>query len=323
MTRLLTCSRALSRARKRFQWLEAELRLHFNIDCTSWPTGTSLKSTEHGSPTAHRPEQFAPTSLQGSRTDEDETATTESPAQSALDSSPANNAPDISLLAFNATGEMKYLGPSSGAFFATYATDIVRSFNQDQNRRKRPFSLGANTCTNSGATATPPEEHQPLPSHDVQILLRSYKMWVQPLHPLFDLESLEALVSSCQDYRPNGHAELGRESTIYIQMTLFYLVMALGAANYENLIKQDPILETPPGARPSPSYLCSRAMQYFDQNPRRLETNISTIQIVLLISIYSSFGPVGSSQWQLAGLAMRVSESRDSIFRANVGADGH
>lgn len=307
---MLTRGRALARARHRVQWLEEELREWFNVDCSSLPTGTSLRPLQQVSPNSREPTHVASTNLEGSWTDEQGHGNTEETG----DGSPAtNNAPDISLLAFNATGEMKYLGPSSGAFFATYATAVVRSFNSDQRSKRRGFSLAPNPPTNSGTIVGPLEEHRSLSSGDIQQLLRSYQMWIHPLHPLFDLESLETLISSCQRYKPHGTDELCGDSPRYSDMTLFYLVMALGAANYENLLKQEPTL-IKSTSRPAPSYLYSKAMQFFDRNPRRLDTSICTIQTLLLISIYSSFGPVGSGQWQLAGLAMRVRVLTDALL---------
>ncbi|KAH7176399.1 fungal-specific transcription factor domain-containing protein [Dactylonectria macrodidyma] len=95
-------------------------------------------------------------------------------------------------------------------------------------------------------------------------------------------------------------------------MTIFYLVMALGAINQDNTVKQMQLHPGPGSAHRrvpqsrSPAYLYSRALHHFDCNVQHLESSISAIQIVLLVSIYSSYGSIGSSQWQLAGLAMRM-----------------
>lgn len=100
-------------------------------------------------------------------------------------------------------------------------------------------------------------------------------------------------------------------------MAMFYLVLALGATNYANTLKQlQNDSDAPPAddvtTPPSPPHLYyAQALHYFNrvvQDQDRMETSVAVIQIVLLISIYSSYGqgPIGSSQWQLAGLAMRM-----------------
>jgi hypothetical protein len=47
-------------------------------------------------------------------------------------------------------------------------------------------------------------------------------------------------------------------------------------------------------------------MQAFQMLSVDLRPSISVIQVLLLACIYSSQSPLGPSQWQLAGFAMRV-----------------
>ncbi|KAL1897621.1 hypothetical protein Sste5346_003927 [Sporothrix stenoceras] len=128
---------------------------------------------------------------------------------------------------------------------------------------------------------------------------------------------LDALVTLVEQPEEEGTAQNIQYCT---DMAMFYLVMALGATNYANTLKQLQQLQqnhndAPPAELskpPSPPHLYyAQALHYFNrvvQNEDRMETSVAVIQIVLLISIYSSYGqgPIGSSQWQLAGLAMRM-----------------
>lgn len=151
-------------------------------------------------------------------------------------------------------------------------------------------------------------ERQPYKSllpDEIRLLLRSYKMWVHPLYPLLDLEVLDNLVARCTVLQANSypHQSQGQE------VSIFYLVMALGATNYTNTLKQlnlDPAQARPSDSASSPTYLYSVASKYFLSGEEQLRPSIVFIQIILLVCIYSSYGPIGSSQWQLAGLAMRV-----------------
>lgn len=92
-------------------------------------------------------------------------------------------------------------------------------------------------------------------------------------------------------------------------MGLFYLVMALGAIHRANTIKQlqlDLFHSNLSDKAVPPAYLYSMASRYFHLHLEQLRPSIWFIQIILLICIYTFYGPIGSSQWQLAGLAMRV-----------------
>jgi hypothetical protein len=108
------------------------------------------------------------------------------------------------------------------------------------------------------------------------------------------------------------NSEYRRQPEIATEIMLFYLVMALGAINAENTLKQmrgqpeQEKMATMSTPRPSPASLCMRVLQLMDENFQRLHPSVRFIQIIVLISIYSSYGSIGSSQWQLAGLAMRV-----------------
>lgn len=289
--------------------------MNFNIDCKGISTGSSLRSLYRAPPAVE--DQVANTpSQQDAWKDGSSHVVDDSSPDGAPDgsSTTANNAPDISLLALNATGEMKYLGPSSGAFFATYAAAVARSLISNQaSSDKRLFTIHqGGASSSSGSRNGLIENIQALSTEETQCLLQSYKMWVHPLYPLLDPEFLEALVVRCCNLEATGNGNHRADSEMNSQMTIFYLVMALGATNYANTTRQSRInhqqghLQEASCSRLSPPFFYFRAMKYFDRVVQNLRTSVTAIQITLLISIYSSYGPIGSSQWQLAGLAMRV-----------------
>ncbi|KAL7893521.1 fungal-specific transcription factor domain-containing protein [Trichoderma sp. SZMC 28014] len=97
-----------------------------------------------------------------------------------------------------------------------------------------------------------------------------------------------------------------------IELMIFYMVMALGAINAANTIQQlrkeshHKDLSGFDASRPSPISLCTRVLQLIDYSSHILRPSVGLIQVFVLIAIYSSYGPTGSSQWQLAGFAMRM-----------------
>jgi hypothetical protein len=219
-----------------------------------------------------------------------------------------NSAPDISLLAFNATGEMKYLGPSSGAFFATYAAAIAQSIASDHAGHSKPGATRRQQeIAKPGASIVPSEDHVCVSLPEAQHLLQSYIMWVHSLYHLFSSDFLDSLIRQCCTVQSSFSNQQGGQTQNASNMTIFYLVMALGATNSLNTARQHPG-ENWPGSspRPSPQMLYARAMQHFARFVRNVRPSMTMIQVILLICLYSSYGPIGSSQWQLAGLAMRV-----------------
>jgi hypothetical protein len=222
-----------------------------------------------------------------------------------------NDAPEASLLTLNASGELRYLGASSGTFFASCAAALVRS--SAANRQSR---TQASTETARGAATTSrPTLDAPvlLSQYEIQLLLTSYEMWVHPLYPLFDPGTLRDLVSHYAN-RLSNISPVASTLTVnqHIEMTIVYVVMALGATNRSNTIKQlrldhHPLVDrvgTAPA--PLPASLCAISLKHLSNCLENLQSNIQYIQMLLLFCIYSSCGPVGPSQWQLAGLAIRV-----------------
>jgi hypothetical protein len=291
-------TRALKEAQRRIKWLEDELSRQVGADCRATSTGTPVQNrrpiSSQSDAAQHREEPS------GSATD----------GQLGPASSNNEEAPDIGLLALNATGESRYLGPSSGAMFANYAIALVQSsgLSNQPERNRRPHS---STMNDNVTGANLHEEHQPLPPDEVQLLLGSYRMWVHPLYPLLDIESLERLVATCGTSQTSDATETQEQD-----MSLFYLVMALGAANRANTIKQlqlEPANYKPSDKTASSSFLFSMASQRLYLNAEGIRPSIMFIRTILLICIYSFYEPIGSSQWQLAGMAMRVRQHRQSI----------
>lgn len=231
----------------------------------------------------------------------------EQPDRPLSDDSPAennSNAPEISLLALNATGELRYLGPSSGALFANYAIALLGS-NVSSSKRNRQHPDGGGSEVILDARVDGDSEQRPLSSKEVQFLLQSYKMWVHPLYPLLDLERLDGLVARCLAAQSTIGAQTGEGH----DMGIFYLVMALGATNHANTAKQLRINPSAIGLSDratSPTYLYAAASRYFLRSAEHLRPSVKFIQMILLVCIYSFYAPIGSSQWQLAGMAMRV-----------------
>jgi hypothetical protein len=222
-----------------------------------------------------------------------------------------NDAPEASLLALNASGELRYLGASSGTFFASCAAALVRSSAANrQSRTQAPAETVRGAATTSRPTLDAPVS---LSRDEIQLLLTSYEMWVHPLYPLFDPGTLRDLVNRYTDRLSNTPLVSGTLTVDQnIEMTILYVVMALGATNRSNTIKQlrldchslaDRVGSAP---APSPASLCAISLKHLDNCLEDLQSNVQYILMLLLFCIYSSYGPVGPSQWQLAGLAIRV-----------------
>ncbi|KAK7219719.1 hypothetical protein V2G26_007722 [Clonostachys chloroleuca] len=308
--------RALREAERRVEWLEKELSREVSMDCKSLPTGTSTKRHPRQMNCAlpdSAPEPSTLNSPVGPVNRGLERAPI-SPLEShnlagvEVNSPARSDAPDISLLALNATGEQRYLGPSSGAFFASYATALLQSCEPSMASVLRPGTTGgadqAQACFRDGQL--------PLQPDVITLLQKSYEMWVQPLYPLLSYEALDSLANRCVKLQNAPFSELVQSPESCSEMAVFYLAMALGAANHMSTCKQ---LASSQGRRgfqeaslsvPSSTRLYSVALQYLSTLGKDFHSSPAFIQILLLVCIYSSYGPIESSQWQMAGLAMRT-----------------
>ncbi|UKZ69642.1 uncharacterized protein TrAtP1_010647 [Trichoderma atroviride] len=284
--------------RQRASWLEDEIFRNFRIQCKDVPTGSCLKS--EGGDFTERPTP-SPGIISPS---------TQSHEQGP--STPAGNAADIGMLALNATGEMKYLGPSSGAFFAAYASALARSCLSTKNFGNILLSSQQGEASRAKAHISA-NSLSTLSSHDINLFLISYKMWILPLYPVLNSDDLDMLIKTYAEETGKDDSQMRQgNSEKDIQLMVFYMVMALGAVNAANTIQQirkqsrRKDLLGFEASGPSPISLCTRALQLYDYNSHILHPSVGLIQVFALIAIYSSFGPIGSSQWQLAGFAMRM-----------------
>jgi len=276
------------------------------VDCQRLPTGTPVSFRAHGEviPQPTAAQCAPPTTAQADAGD----ASTTKPGQDAHDETSHAEGSNMSMLALNATGEQRYLGPSSGSFFASYAAAILRSCAPGQ---KYIYSEQAGTRTAVEISQRTIEQQLPLQTNMVKLLQMSYEMWINPLYPLISLHNLSDLVTRCASSQTN-HSELPPECIGEAsEMAIFYLIMALGAMNRARTLSQLPPdalseLTSRTVATPSPTILYALAMQSFQSLSTDLQASVPVIQVLLLVCIYSSQSPLGPSQWQLAAFAMRV-----------------
>lgn len=116
------CSR-LREAHSRIQWLEDEIKKELDMACASLPTGTPL-STLRRQNDDHRVHVSSTNTPSLAATS---TTTPHSAVSNAVETAAVNDVSDANLLTPDASGELRYLGASSGAFFASCAAAFVRS----------------------------------------------------------------------------------------------------------------------------------------------------------------------------------------------------
>ncbi|KAH6653071.1 hypothetical protein BKA67DRAFT_308513 [Truncatella angustata] len=275
-------------AQSRVQWLEDQLSQKFGIECSRLPVGTSLNPSQAtiSIPQEQRQENPPSAAPPGCRTASTEEQTAPVSPATVIDTS------EISLLALNAAGEVRYLGPSSGSFFTAYISKLAQTIDRCPDNDGIPLHTTRTISSDD-------DDQEILSSEIVQDLLHSYEMWIHTLYPLMDLEYLRNLVRKCKDSQTSAQD---------MELAIVYLVLALG-------VKQQPPkpgkpwsssnTQEPSTLMPLSSRLYSRAIKCLSHSSA-YTPSIMLIQIILLISIYGSYESVESSQWQLAGLAMRV-----------------
>ncbi|KAE8420864.1 fungal-specific transcription factor domain-containing protein [Aspergillus pseudocaelatus] len=279
---------------ERLTWLENELLRVLNIDLREVSTGTALDSLlrAQGTPrVARHPAQNA-----GARF-----------AMSQSEGHPPTEVdPDIPLLAFNATGEARYLGASSGSIFAQFIANTAQSIltpgptgpclhphtDESSTVHRAVVSFNAANWRTSGIFA---------------FLLRCYLKWVHSCYPLFmsqDIAALESMGNSS-----NAPPETGDMAII------FYLVMSIGAVHSEQRHLLDHF-QADTGLREyqndastygiTSEALYRKALALLASEPSNLVPRTSLVQILDLISIYASHRPSDNEQWHIAGMAMRI-----------------
>ncbi|KAA8909979.1 fungal-specific transcription factor domain-containing protein [Sphaerosporella brunnea] len=253
-------------AQRRVRWLEQEMSSHFKHDFEHIKTGEDLRPYFLGSAGSGR-------ATCGTSEDHDRAGA------------------DISLLTLNATGEMRYLGPSSGSFIAHYVAGLARTFASDD---AADLPAGANADEEIGEGG-----ERMLTPEFASMLLGRYMQWVHSVYPLFTPEFHEQVLKPlCSS---QAGCESAQDATV---MAMFYLIMALGAVH----IKGDSAAEQNQH-NISPNSLFTRALAILGTLLKTEPLPSSSVvmpQIIVLICIYGSYRPSGNAQWQLSGIAMRM-----------------
>lgn len=292
--------------------MENELSRVLNVDVREVSTGTALDSLprwQHILRAQHPPRipsEPVPAQHAGIRP---------SALQSEGDEPPEVD-PNISLLAFNATGEARYLGASSGSIFARFIANIAQSilppgptFHShvyDSRNIHRPVAPFDSANWKSSATFA--------------FLLQCFSKWVHSCYPLFlsrDISTLESMSYSSKPPPETGDLTI-----------IFYLVMSIGAVHAEQQhlldhFQADTALQDYQNDAStygvSSEALYRKAVSLLASEPSKLTSRISLVQILNLISIYASHRPSDNEQWHIAGMAMRVcfetSSKRQSRIR--------
>lgn len=241
--------------------------------------------------------------------------------------SAAISAPEISMLALNATGETRYLGPSSGVPLASHAAATASSL----------VSCGSSTQPNASATSRDggqsrsavilTDQDKVQDEAEVDVLIHSYQTWIQPLYPLFEMEALCASMHEMREQEAAGIAHPDRTSKCRLQMAEYYLVLALGAIHHGRSTEQRRVdaedLRSQPEPRRDPARLYLKSLEYFNTYAGGLPSSIPMIRVILLMCIYGFNGKVGNSQWQMAGFAMRVGFATLDSSNMLMILDGH
>lgn len=199
-------------------------------------------------------------------------------------------AADVAVLSLNATGELRFMGGASGVLFSKLIASIVKG--SAHGSGAEPFvapHLPVGSARREGEAPVSVGLDAP-PLGIAQHLLQMYLRWTHMKCPIFHQSALRMLFDSI--YQENSHPSPAEQ-------TIFYLVMLIGACHRRFSQGEQ---ET---TAYSTANLFNRAMYWFG---KVLPVDgIEGLQIVLLLAIYTSYQPTGSSQWHLLGIAMRVS----------------
>lgn len=283
--------------RQRVAWLESELAHVHGLspdEVRSIPTGETFVS--HISQSSVRSSSLDGNEFTQPLVDRQE----QSPSKGqddAVEKEVGDIAANVAVLSLNATGEMRFMGGPSGVLFSRLIASTVKKYlyNADlgQNEEFKPgwlLSSRGSVSHNYHDDAYSSGDAQTIPPLEIaKSYLNTYMQWVHLTYPIFHQATLDSLV--CQVYEDSPTLSAS-------QWTIFYLVMATGEWHQNHLTE----VSRPPGT--SAAVLFNRAMTWFD---RVLPLDgMEGLQIVLLLAIYSSYRPTGSSQWHLVGIAMRV-----------------
>lgn len=311
------------------EWLEQEICTITGFDCRSVPTGTRVELTRRAVAGAAGASQQD--YLEGNDGIESEDIIEhEDTAGQSLETddnfSSAISAPEISALALNATGETRYLGPSSGIPFTGHAAVITRRLLSSRAPEHDRRTSGNFVQSHMPLALT--DQDRVYENGEVKWLVEPYVKWVQPLYPLFETATLEETVKTCQELEATDEHSHDHSPQHALRMAEYYLVLALGAVHSGNVsdeaVRDQHSGDTPrlPSPKRDPTRLYLKSLEFFDSGSSDLQASILLIRVVLLMCIYGSHGKVGLGQWQLAGLAIRVSLPVMNDEPILIGSDG-
>jgi len=228
-------------------------------------------------------------------------------------------APDISLLTLNATGELRYLGPSSGSFFAKYASNFARSLLSEDAKRvsqagsQQPHQSSIGERSHLPAIETGADKIRHLSPRMSRYLLNCYSKWVHSMFPLLDQSYTKVVLEPLSTNQNQEDATAPDHENQRVIMIIYLLVLALGAVHVtphdHDTEEQACYLEYQDAyssRKLSPDLFFVEALNHLDSMSQVMQPSIPLIQIILLICIYGGYKPSGNRQWQLSGIAIRV-----------------
>ncbi|KAG9828035.1 hypothetical protein KCU63_g15464, partial [Aureobasidium melanogenum] len=304
------------------------------LDCSSVPTGTRLEPARHLEDGAYEAEQLDNLERHdqtGSESITEQEAMADQSLENDDDFSAAISAPEISVLALNATGETRYLGPSSGIPFTGHAAAITRRL--VSSRVSEHVRTTSENMTQSQISFALTDQDRVFDGGEAEGLVESYLRWIQPLYPLFEAETLKATVRTCQELEAANEHGHDHSPEHALKMAEYYLVLALGAIHDGTIDEQvvrgtqsrDLLRRSSPKRDPVRLYL--KSLEYFELGSSNLQSSIFLIRVILLMCIYGSHGKASLGQWQLAGLAVRMAvelglhQSYNSVHITDTEAD--
>ncbi|KAF9889320.1 hypothetical protein FE257_007430 [Aspergillus nanangensis] len=295
---------------QRITWLEQEIHRVFGVDVRQVRTGIPLDSLTHNNDNSQHESEDVPGGV--SNVTPSQTPRYHPPSAPQHEDHPDRLHevdPDISLLALNATGEVRYLGASSGSFFAKYIANVAHSL------ASSTAELSYNPEAHAAHIPCNTDRHMPVftPANwrtpeTFPFLVRCYARWVHSIYPLFPADHLTMLNSiSSSSHLPQDNTD----TTV-----IFYLVISIGAIHAEqthllNELHGDTGIHAYQNASTqglSAEALYRKAINVLETGIQSLAPRISLVQILNLVSVYASHRPSDNKQWHIGGIAMRVSQ---------------
>jgi hypothetical protein len=300
------------------------------LECSSIATGTDLNFGQESLDMINGAEQQASLGTPDQVNLEHNTIlreTAQGPSGDDDSFSAAISAPEISMLALNATGETRYLGPSSGVPLASHAAATASSMASCGSSMQINASVTSRNGVHSRPAVILTDQDKVQDEAEVDVLVRSYQTWIQPLYPLFEMETLYASMRAMRELEAAGIPDPDRTCECRLQMAEYYLVLALGAIHHGRSTEQRRVdaenLRSQSEPRRDPARLYLKSLEYFNTYSGGLPSSIPIIRVILLMCIYGFNGKVGNSQWQMAGFAMRVGFANLDSSNMLTIPDGH